>query len=173
MPNTGGSGAGGGDDGSQQGIFLGRVLVARHPIHDPTHVRGFKAVQSPPLRAFLQGRAGVMFFSTQGPRSPASLLSNGDLDGDVYFVLLNETMVLAARPERIDGQASSTTAATEAATAPPATAAAPCPGSERITHVGPFRLNEEPVGYRIDAALMRRCLETCLAQVEWTSRSNK
>lgn len=42
---------------------------------------------------------------------------------------------------------------------------APCPGSERLMHVGPFRFDEEPVGYRIDARLMRRCLESCFAQV--------
>ena len=42
----------------------------------------------------------------------------------------------------------------------------PCPGSERLTQVGPFPLNDEPVGYRIDGALMRRCLESCFAQVK-------
>lgn len=42
----------------------------------------------------------------------------------------------------------------------------PCPGSERLTQVGPFRFNDEPVGYRIDAALMRRCLESCFAQAK-------
>ena len=78
-------------------MFEGRVLIARHPIHDPAHMRAFQAVRAPPLRAFLGDRAGVLFFSTQGPRSPASLLSNGDLDGDMYFVCMNRDIVAAAR----------------------------------------------------------------------------
>lgn len=90
--------AGDGADGAGEGVFEGRVLIARHPIHDPAHMRAFQAVRAPPLRAFLGDRAGVLFFSTQGPRSPASLLSNGDLDGDVYFVCMNRALVAAARP---------------------------------------------------------------------------
>jgi hypothetical protein len=35
-----------------------------------------------------------------------------------------------------------------------------------LQHVGPFRLNKEPVGYQIDSSVMRRCLESCLAQAK-------
>lgn len=86
------------EDDSEAGVFEGRVLIARHPIHDPAHMRAFQAKRAPPLRAFLRDRAGVLFFSSQGPRSPASLLSNGDLDGDMYFVCMNPDIVAAARP---------------------------------------------------------------------------
>lgn len=86
------------DDDSEEGVFEGRVLIARHPIHNPAHMRAFQAVRAPPLRAFLGDRAGALFFSIQGPQSPPSLLSNGDLDGDMYLVCMNRDIVAAARP---------------------------------------------------------------------------
>ena len=163
------------EGGTEGGVYEGRVLLARHPIHKPAHMQTFRAVKQTALQAFLGPRAGVLFFSVQGTPSPASRLSDGDMDGDTYFVCMHKEIVATARPndsqevEKSNSSSSSSSgggssaipAAPSAASSPPPP---PCPGSEILTRVGPFRFNAESIGLKVDATVMKRCLESCVAQ---------
>ncbi len=148
------------DQGTANGVYEGRVLIARHPIHNPAHMQAFTAVKQPALQAFVGPRAGVLFFSTQGTPSPASKLSNGDMDGDVYFVCLHPAILATACPLDEEEACAAATAAASSSSSPP------CPGSELLTKVGPFAYNNESVGHQVDTAVMRRCLESCVAQAK-------
>jgi len=165
-------------EGAEDGVYEGRVLLARHPIHNPAHMQAFQAVKQPALQAFLGPRAGVLFFSVQGTPSPASRLSEGDMDGDTYFVCMHKGIVATACPIDVreaggrssssSTSSSSSSSSSSAVPAAPSAAASspppPCPGSEILTRVGPFPFNAESVGHQVDAAVMRRCLESCVAQ---------
>ena len=166
------------EGGTEEGVYEGRVLLARHPIHNPKHMQAFRAVKQAALQAFLGPRAGVLFFSVQGTPRPASRLSEGDMDGDTYFVCMHKGIVATACPIDVSEagksssssfSGSSTSTSSSSSSAVPAAPAAPapappCPSSEILTRVGPFRFNAESVGHQVDAVVMRRCLESCVAQ---------
>lgn len=169
--------------GTENGVYEGRVLLARHPIYNPAHAQAFRAVRHPALQSFLGARAGVLFFSTQGTRSQAGRLSDGDMDGDTYFVCMHEKIVEFACPIEDNGAPEKDTNIctkerhgksksdneiflSNQPDIPASKTIPPCPGAELLTQIGPFRLDPETVGHKIDAKVMRRCLESCVAQAK-------
>jgi hypothetical protein len=74
------------------------VLVTRHPMHHPGDIRKLKAVSHPLLCALVGDSSNpVIFFSTQGARSQADMMSGGDFDGDEYCVIYHQSIVQAVR----------------------------------------------------------------------------
>eukprot|EP01031_Cornospumella_fuschlensis_P038742 gene38742-47103_t len=68
-----------------QDFIKGPVVVSRHPMYHPGDVRKLTAVYHRQLAEQLQRTSGgIIFFSTQGDRSPADLMSGGDYDGDQF-----------------------------------------------------------------------------------------
>ena len=85
----------------------GDVLIARNPSCHPGDIRIFNSVVHPKLIEFINkiynnraifgnGRkvqSGVIFFSIKGDRSGGDLLSNGDYDGDLYWICWDAMLV--------------------------------------------------------------------------------
>uniref|UniRef100_D8QL20 RNA-dependent RNA polymerase n=1 Tax=Schizophyllum commune (strain H4-8 / FGSC 9210) TaxID=578458 RepID=D8QL20_SCHCM len=61
----------------------GEVIVGRYPIRLPSDLRKVKAVNRPALHQY----TNVILVPTVGERSLVSLLSGGDCDGDILFML--------------------------------------------------------------------------------------
>ncbi|KAF7367387.1 RdRP-domain-containing protein [Mycena sanguinolenta] len=68
--------------------IIGRILITRSPQIHPGDVQFVTAVRKPQL-AHLQN---VVVFSCKGSRSLPSQLGGGDLDGDIYNLILDETL---------------------------------------------------------------------------------
>ncbi|KAG9051969.1 hypothetical protein FS842_010740 [Serendipita sp. 407] len=68
----------------------GDVLVGRHPALLPTDIRKVKLANIP----FLRQRPGIIFFSTQGKRPLAEILSGGDYDGDEVILIWDQSLVV-------------------------------------------------------------------------------
>lgn len=71
--------------------ITGNVVVTRSPALHPGDIQCVRAVDVPedsPLRAL----HNVLVFSSQGERDLPSQLSGGDLDGDLYNVIYDETL---------------------------------------------------------------------------------
>ncbi|SJL03501.1 uncharacterized protein ARMOST_06857 [Armillaria ostoyae] len=66
----------------------GRVLVTRSPQIHPGDVQFATAVRRPELNHLVN----VVVFSCNGSRSLPSCLGGGDLDGDIYNIILDETL---------------------------------------------------------------------------------
>ncbi|KAK0238673.1 RdRP-domain-containing protein [Armillaria nabsnona] len=66
----------------------GRVLLTRSPQIHPGDVQFAKAVRKSKLKHL----TNVVVFSCKGSRSLPSCLGGGDLDGDIYNVILDETL---------------------------------------------------------------------------------
>ncbi|KAK0218131.1 RdRP-domain-containing protein [Armillaria fumosa] len=66
----------------------GRVLLTRSPQIHPGDVQFATAVRKPELNHLVN----VVVFSCKGSRSLPSCLGGGDLDGDIYNVILDETL---------------------------------------------------------------------------------
>ncbi|PBK99203.1 RdRP-domain-containing protein [Armillaria gallica] len=66
----------------------GRVLVTRSPQIHPGDVQFATAVRRPELNHLIN----VVVFSCKGSRSLPSCLGGGDLDGDIYNIILDETL---------------------------------------------------------------------------------
>ncbi|KAK0202976.1 RdRP-domain-containing protein [Desarmillaria ectypa] len=66
----------------------GRVLVTRSPQIHPGDIQFATAVRRPELRHL----TNVVVFSCRGSRSLPSCLGGGDLDGDIYNIILDETL---------------------------------------------------------------------------------
>ncbi|KAJ7226071.1 RdRP-domain-containing protein [Mycena pura] len=66
----------------------GRVLITRSPQIHPGDAQFVTAVRKPQLEHL----TNVVVFSCKGPRSLPSQLGGGDLDGDIYNLILNETL---------------------------------------------------------------------------------
>jgi hypothetical protein len=72
-------------------IITGSVVVTRSPALHPGDIQCVRAVDVPddsPLRAL----HNVLVFSSHGERDLPSQLSGGDLDGDLYNVIYDETL---------------------------------------------------------------------------------
>ena len=65
------------------------ILVYRSPSLFPGDIQKFKAVNNPLLKHMVN----VIVFSKKGIRPKFNELSGGDLDGDRYFILYNETII--------------------------------------------------------------------------------
>ncbi|KAF7306444.1 RdRP-domain-containing protein [Mycena indigotica] len=66
----------------------GRILITRSPQIHPGDVQFVNAVQKPQLAHL----TNVVVFSAKGSRSLPSMLGGGDLDGDIYNLILDETL---------------------------------------------------------------------------------
>ncbi|KAF7319857.1 RdRP-domain-containing protein [Mycena kentingensis (nom. inval.)] len=66
----------------------GRVLITRSPQIHPGDLQFVEAVRKPPLAHL----TNVVVFSCRGERSLPSMLGGGDLDGDIYNLITDETL---------------------------------------------------------------------------------
>lgn len=71
----------------------GPVTVGRSPCLHPGDIQPLKAVDHPSLRDLVD----VIVFPKKGKRPIPTMLSGGDLDGDIYFVLFDETLALPVK----------------------------------------------------------------------------
>ncbi|KAK0457718.1 RdRP-domain-containing protein [Desarmillaria tabescens] len=69
-------------------VVEGRILVTRSPQIHPGDVQFATAVRRPELSHL----TNVIVFSCRGSRSLPSCLGGGDLDGDIYNIILDETL---------------------------------------------------------------------------------
>lgn len=67
---------------------VGKVTVGRSPCLHPGDIQPLMAVDRPELRNLVD----VIVFPQQGTRPIPSMLSGGDLDGDIYFCIFDETI---------------------------------------------------------------------------------
>ncbi|KAF9485277.1 hypothetical protein BDN70DRAFT_627571 [Pholiota conissans] len=65
-------------EGMETDIYIGDVLVTRHPCKLPTDIQKWKSVDKPALYHYTD----VIVLSTKGNRRAADFLSGGDYDGD-------------------------------------------------------------------------------------------
>ncbi|KAJ6501486.1 RdRP-domain-containing protein [Mycena vitilis] len=73
------------------GVYMditGRILITRSPQIHPGDVQFVTAVRRPELAHLVN----VVVFSCRGPRSLPSKLGGGDLDGDIYNLILDEDL---------------------------------------------------------------------------------
>ncbi|KAJ7651977.1 RdRP-domain-containing protein, partial [Mycena polygramma] len=68
--------------------ITGRILITRSPQIHPGDVQFVTAVRRPELAHLVN----VVVFSCRGPRSLPSKLGGGDLDGDIYNLILDENL---------------------------------------------------------------------------------
>ena len=69
-------------------IIEGEVIAGRNPSLHPGDIRRVKAVNAKPLHHLIN----VVVFSSEGDRPLPSMMSGGDLDGDIYFVIWDERL---------------------------------------------------------------------------------
>ncbi|KAJ7785716.1 RdRP-domain-containing protein [Mycena metata] len=80
--------------------ITGRVLITRSPQIHPGDVQFVRAVRRPQL----QHLRNVVVFSCKGSRSLPSKLGGGDLDGDIYNLLLDENLFPPKSSTAIPGE---------------------------------------------------------------------
>lgn len=74
-------------------IIDGCVTVGRSPCLHPGDIQPLLAVDRPELHELID----VVVFPQKGTRPIPSMLSGGDLDGDIYFVIFNKTIPFPRR----------------------------------------------------------------------------
>ncbi|KAH9936832.1 RdRP-domain-containing protein [Epithele typhae] len=76
---------------SRNGVLVREVVVGRSPAHHPgvADIRKFRAVDRPSLRH----HRNCIVFSSTAPHSVPDSMSSGDLDGDLYFVTWNQSLI--------------------------------------------------------------------------------
>ena len=91
------------DDISEPEVIKGPVLMTRSPCHKPSDIQCFKAVDRPQIRANnFHDNFNVIVFSSQGTRPAFNKMSNGDLDGDTYFVCWDQEIVSHFDPDDLN-----------------------------------------------------------------------
>ncbi|KAF8633592.1 hypothetical protein AX15_001385 [Amanita polypyramis BW_CC] len=70
-------------------VLKGQVLIGRYPVRLECDVQKVTAVDKPELSEW----SDVIIVSTKGERSPASILSGGDYDGDELFIIREACLV--------------------------------------------------------------------------------
>lgn len=78
-------------NGQAQTLTNTEVSVIRNPCLHPGDWQKFQVVQKPELAHLVD----CIVFSTKGKRSPADMMSGGDLDGDTFFVTWDPDLVPA------------------------------------------------------------------------------
>lgn len=91
------------EDGGQ--LVLGSVVITRSPALHPGDVQCVTAVDVPPDSP-LRALHNVVVFSSKGQRDLPSQLSGGDLDGDLYNIIYDNTLF----PKRLSHPADYSTA---------------------------------------------------------------
>lgn len=80
------------EDTGKHSCLSGRVAVTRSPALHPGDVQLVQAV-SPPQTSALWELCNCIVFSQQGSRDLPSMLSGGDLDGDLYNIIYDEELL--------------------------------------------------------------------------------
>ena len=70
-------------------VLTGTVVIAKNPCFHPGDMRKFKAVDNPQLHHMVD----VVVFPIKGPRPHPNEMSGSDLDGDIYFVCWDESLI--------------------------------------------------------------------------------
>ena len=70
-------------------MLTGTVVIAKNPCFHPGDMRKFRAVDNPALHHMVD----VVVFPIKGPRPHADEMSGSDLDGDMYFVCWEESLI--------------------------------------------------------------------------------
>lgn len=73
-------------------VLKGRVVITRSPAMHPGDVQCVTAVDAPP-NSPLRSVHNCVVFSSKGDRDLPSQLSGGDLDGDLYNVIYDDTLM--------------------------------------------------------------------------------
>lgn len=74
---------------SKKRVLTGSLVVAKNPCFHPGDLRKFQAVDVPDLRHMVD----CIVFPAKGPRPHPNEMSGSDLDGDMYFVCWDETLI--------------------------------------------------------------------------------
>lgn len=72
-------------------------MITRNPATHPGDVRIMVGVDRPELRHL----NNVVVFSSKGQRPACNMMAGGDLDGDVYFVCWDQTLLSHFKPEMV------------------------------------------------------------------------
>lgn len=70
-------------------VLTGTVVIAKNPCFHPGDMRKFRAVENPAL----QHMVDVVVFPVKGARPHPNEMSGSDLDGDIYFVCWEESLI--------------------------------------------------------------------------------
>lgn len=81
------------------GQVSGKVLVYRNPGLHFGDIHVFKATYVEEIEKTVGDSKFGIFFSTQGSRSAANEIGNGDFDGDLYWVCINAKVLKHFKPE--------------------------------------------------------------------------
>ncbi|KAK7013090.1 RNA-dependent RNA polymerase [Favolaschia claudopus] len=73
---------------------VGLVAVMRNPAYDPDGIRVLEAVSRPALKHL----TNCIVFACSGAHSETDRMSGGDLDGDLYYVILNPLLIPPPKP---------------------------------------------------------------------------
>lgn len=77
-------------DDRLQAVIEGNVMIAKNPCMHPGDVRVLRAIRSPEHEAYSRN---VLVFSRHGARPVPNMCSGSDLDGDLYFVTWDESLI--------------------------------------------------------------------------------
>ena len=85
-------------------VIDGDIVVAKNPCMHPGDVRVLKAVRNSRLEVYSQN---VVVFSRQGTRPVPNMCSGSDLDGDLYFISWDQSLIppQVDEPMKYDGLA--------------------------------------------------------------------
>jgi hypothetical protein len=75
-------------DGQQQ-VLTGELMITRNPCTHPGDIRVLNGVDRPEFRHL----TNVVVFSSKGERPMCNMMAGGDLDGDVYFVCWDKSLM--------------------------------------------------------------------------------
>lgn len=80
------------EDGRRHEVLTGRVAVTRSPALHPGDIQLANAVK-PPAESSLLKLHNCVVFSQQGSRDLPSMLSGGDLDGDLFNIVFDPSLI--------------------------------------------------------------------------------
>lgn len=87
--------------GGRKELIKNNVMITRSPVMHPGDVQVVNAV-GVPLESPLRTLRNAVVFSQQGARDLPSMLSGGDLDGDLYNVIWDDRLVPGLTHEPAD-----------------------------------------------------------------------
>lgn len=79
-------------------VLEGKLIVTRNPCTHPGDIRILQGV----FREELSHLFNIVVFSSKGDRPQCNKMAGGDLDGDVYFVCWEKSLVDSLDPEMLE-----------------------------------------------------------------------